>query len=99
VFAIWSVRGWTAGAGICSRTAGCSALRYLAAGLRGQAGAVFRDELLRHAQGAVWQESIFAGAGRRTRAELVVLAHNAQGTSHAELSVLAFMRGCALSSE
>jgi hypothetical protein len=55
--------------------------RWLQPGLCGPAGAAFRDELVTHAQGAVLRESIFAGAGRRSRGELVVLAHDAQGIS------------------
>ena len=51
-----------AGAGICSRTAGCSALGYPAAGLHGQAGLPSMMSLGTYAQGTVLQESIFAGA-------------------------------------
>jgi hypothetical protein len=66
--------------------------RWLQPGLCGPAGAAFRDELVTHAQGAVLQESIFAGAGRRSRAELVVLAHDAQGISaHAEMNTLRWL--------
>ena len=76
--ATWPVPGYVADAGICSRAAGCSALGYPAAGLRGQAGLPSVMSLGTYAQGTVLQESIFAGAGRQSHAELVVLARDAQ---------------------
>ena len=56
----------------------------------GSAGqATFRDEPGTYARGAGLQEGIFARAGRQPRAELVVLARDAPGTSaHAELRTL-----------
>jgi hypothetical protein len=56
----------------------CSALGYPAAGLRGQAGLPSVLGSGTYAQGTVIQESIFADAGRQSRAGLVVLARDAQ---------------------
>ena len=44
----------------------------------GRAGTAFRDDIGVYAQGAVVQESVFAGASRQSRTELVVLTRDAQ---------------------
>ena len=79
MFVIWSLPGLY----VAVRRVRASAPVPLAAAALGYpaawaARAAFHDELGAHAQGAVLQESIFAGSGRQSRAEPVVLARDAQ---------------------
>ena len=82
VFAIWPaawpVHGYAAGAEHLSPRRWLQRLESPAAGLRGQARLPSVMNFGTHAQGAALQESIFAGAGRQSRAELAVLARDAQ---------------------
>jgi hypothetical protein len=84
VFAIWPaawpVHGYAAGAEHLSPRRWLQRLESPAAGLRGQARLPSVMNFGTHAQGAALQESIFAGAGRQSRAELAVLARDAQAS-------------------
>jgi hypothetical protein len=61
--ATWLVRGYMAGPGMRSRTAGSSASRVPGSRAARADRAAFRDEPGTHTRGAVLQQSIFAGAG------------------------------------
>lgn len=81
----WPVHGCAAGAGICSCTGDCSALRYRQLGCAGMTGLTSVSSLGTHAQGTVLQESIFVEAGSRVQSGLsrrMTLITSA----HAELS-------------
>ena len=83
----WPVHGCAAGAGICSCTGDCSALRYRQLGCAGRAGLTSVSSLGTHAQGTVLQESIFVEVGSRVQIGLsrrMTLITSA----HAEMSAL-----------
>jgi hypothetical protein len=70
---------------ICPRAAGCGAPGSPAAGPRGQARLLSVVNVGPHAQGSAVRESISAGAGKQSRAELAVLA---QADDHRAKAVL-----------